>query len=148
MTSPRYQEFAPSSIPSLAPVPGATATLIAGSWNGTTGPVIGIAVDPFYADLRLEPGAGVAVPVPAAHAGFAYVFQGSVDIGGTAVAVGHLAVLGRGRSLAVAAGGGGAALIVVAGRPIGEPVARYGPFVMNTRAEIVQAVEDFQNGRF
>ena len=90
------------------------------------------------------------VPLPAQHNAFVYVYEGNAEIGEPKQPVpeGHVGVLSHGSSLAVAAGPGGARLILVAGKPIGEPVAKYGPFVMNTEAELRQAVLDFQAGRF
>ena len=98
------------------------------------------------------------IPVPADHAGFIYPFEGSVEIldedgteSGTGPAVvtdSHLAVLGDGNVLIVRGGADGGRFILVAGQPIHEPIARYGPFVMNTREEIAQAVHDFQSGNF
>ena len=98
-------------------------------------------------DVTLSPGGHHAQAVAPGHACFAYVFEGTAEIGGTAIDTHTLAVLGDGDGVEVSSVGGGR-LILAAGRPIGEPVARYGPFVMNTRQELQQAVEDFQSGRF
>jgi redox-sensitive bicupin YhaK (pirin superfamily) len=76
------------------------------------------------------------------------VFEGSASVGDAALPKGTLGVLGDGTQVQVAAGDAGAALLLIAGRPLGEPIARYGPFVMNTREEIAQAFADFQAGRF
>jgi redox-sensitive bicupin YhaK (pirin superfamily) len=99
--------------------------------------------------MSLPAGREVPVPIPAHHAAFAYVFEGAVRAGasGTAVPKGTLAVLGEGGAVTLRADDGAARLLLVAGKPLGEPVARYGPFVMSTEAEIHQAVRDFQAGR-
>jgi redox-sensitive bicupin YhaK (pirin superfamily) len=148
MTAPRYQEFAPDAIPIAEPAQGVRAKVIAGSIDGVTGPVVGIAVAPLYVDLELAPESTLDVPVAAGHAGFVYVYEGAAKVGGTRLPAHNLGVLGAGDTVAIAAGPAGARAILVAGQPIGEPVARYGPFVMNTREEIIQAVQDFEAGRF
>ena len=157
MTAPRYQEFGPEKIPQIDSG-AARVKVIAGQIGGITGPIIQPATDPTYLDIALAPGTEFTHVLPADHAAFAYVYEGSVRIGEGAsaatVAAHELAVLGPGETVRLegrSAGGerGAAARVVlVAGRPLGEPVAKYGPFVMNTREELMQAFEDFQNGRF
>lgn len=152
MTAPRYQEFAADRIPRVRPVAGASVKVIAGNVDGTQGPIVQPATDPLYLDIALEAAAAWQADLPAGHNAFAYVYEGDVRIGDGDAArpLGsrELAVLGGGSRLRLAAGGQGARLIVVAGRPLGEPVARHGPFVMNTRQELMQAFVDFQEGRF
>jgi len=115
--------------------------------------VKGIVTDPLYLDVALEEGGAFGQPVPEGHNAFAYVVEGAAEVGadgasaGERVAAGHLSVLGEGASLEVRASGGPTRFLLVAARPIGEPVARHGPFVMNTREEIQQAVRDFKEGR-
>jgi quercetin 2,3-dioxygenase len=150
MTAPRYQEIEPAAIPEARLANGARARVIAGSFEGQSGPIDAAATAPLYLDLALPKGTDVAVPVTAGHAGFAYVFEGAAEIGADATPVpqGSLAVLGPGSRLTVRADKSAARLLVVAGKPIEEPVARYGPFVMNTQDEIRQAMRDFQAGEF
>lgn len=151
MTAPRYQDIAPEAIPEASPAAGATVRVIAGSLNGISGPVNGIVTEPVYFDLRLQAGATVELPLPATHNGFAYVYEGQAHIGdgpSAQLVRGDLGVLGKGDALSISAGDSPARLIVVAGKPLNEPVAKYGPFVMNTPQQIVQAVEDFRAGRF
>jgi quercetin 2,3-dioxygenase len=147
MTAPRYQEFTADRFELAMPTPGMSAKVIAGTFGGASGPVTGIAIDPLYIDLRLGPRIMQEVPVPAGHAAVIYVFDGSANAGKASLPRGTLGVLGDGTRIRVTAGAEGAALLLIAGRPLGEPIARYGPFVMNTRDEIAQAFADFQAGR-
>jgi quercetin 2,3-dioxygenase len=148
MTPPRYQEYEPGDIPEAKLADGTRARIIAGRFAGRKGPIDAAATEPLYLDLSLALASEVQVPIPTGHAGFAYVFEGAARVGatGTAVPRSSLAVLGDGGNLTLRADGSAARLLVVAGKPLGEPVARYGPFVMNTEAEIHQAVRDFQAG--
>ncbi len=150
MCRPRYQNIEPENVPEVE-LPGAKLRLIAGEVESDTGvvkgPVTGVATDPIYIDVMLEAGGAFEHAIPEGHTAFAYVFEGSVNVSGRDVAQHHLAILGQGDHVRLSSETGGRA-ILVAGRPIGEPVARYGPFVMNTPQEIQQAVRDFQTGNF
>ena len=152
MTAPRYQDIAPERIPERTTTSGAQVRVIAGRFEDAQGPVDAAATAPVYLDVALPAGGSQSLPVPAGHNAFVYVFEGEVAVGpeGAAqtVARGELAVLGRGGDVTVAAGAQPGRLILVAGKPLGEPVAKYGPFVMNTQDEIVAAIRDFQAGRF
>lgn len=152
MSEPRYQEFPASAIPVVQPATGVTVKLIAGELAGKAGPISGVATQPLYWDIALTPGTAFTAPVPASHQAFIYVFEGQVQAGPEssrhAVQHSQMAVLGQGDHLELVAGSEGARLLLIAGLPLKEPVARYGPFVMNTPQEIQQAFIDFQNGRF
>jgi redox-sensitive bicupin YhaK (pirin superfamily) len=149
MTAPRYQDIQGEAIPEVARGNGARIRVIAGrTAEGTSGPVTGVATEPLYLDVALAPGAEFSEAVPEGHNAFAYVYEGGAAIAGKKIAAHQLAVLGRGSRFAAVAGDDGARLILVAGRPLGEPVARYGPFVMNTRGELEQAFADYQAGKF
>jgi redox-sensitive bicupin YhaK (pirin superfamily) len=152
MDAPQYQEFPDARMPRVHPAPGVEVKVIAGVVDGARGPIEQPATSPVYLDITLAPSAEWSHALPEGHNAFAYVFEGGVDVGhgGEARAVGsqELAVLGGGDTFAVRAGADGARLILVAGRPLREPVARYGPFVMNTKEEIMQAFVDFQSGKF
>ena len=148
MGQPRYQEFSADLIPEVSPATGVSVKVIAGSVGDVQGPVQQPATDPLYLDIRLESGAQFQQAVPAGHNAFAYVYEGDVVAGSESVGKGEMVVLGEGESIAFTGKAANSRLILVAGKPIGEPVARYGPFVMNTQAEIMQAVQDFQSGRF
>jgi len=147
MTAPRYQDIAPEKIPEVELAPGVRARVIAGEAAGVRGPAEGIVTQPLYLDVRMDAGARVSVDVPAGHNAFAYVYEGRAEVAGQEVHAGQLAVLGDGDAVTVAATGSPARLLLLAARPLGEPIARYGPFVMNTREELVQAAEDYRSGR-
>jgi redox-sensitive bicupin YhaK (pirin superfamily) len=152
MTAPRYQDIAPEAIPEVALGAGVDVRVLAGRIGGAEGPVAAVATEPVYLDVRLAPGAEIAVPLPRGHAAFTYVYEGSAAIGAPESARqatrGELAVLGAGDHARLAGGTAGGRALVVAGRPLKEPVAKYGPFVMNTATEIRQAVEDYNAGKF
>lgn len=152
MTDPRYQEFAAERIPQLVPAEGVSVKVIAGTVDSVSGPIQQPATEPLYLDVALSPGSAWTCPLPAGHNAFAYVFEGDASLGegedARAVELQQLAVLGGGSRLQMRAGAQGARLIVVAGRPLREPIARHGPFVMNTREELMQAFVDYQEGRF
>ena len=151
LTAPRYQDIPAERIPTVALAPGVEARVIAGQIADSTGPVTAVATEPLYLDLQVEAGADCAVPVPHGHRAFAYVYAGSVLLGppaaATSVTRGELAVLGAGSEVSIAAPAESGRLILVAGRPLDEPVARYGPFVMNTVTELEQAFSDYRAGR-
>ena len=152
MTEPKYQEFAPERIPVVQPDAGVEVKVIAGNVDGTQGPIVQPATDPLYLDITLAPDRAWTYALSEGHNAFAYVFEGAVTVGeqdaARDVARQELAVLGGGEQLHISAGSEGARLILVAGRPLREPVMRHGPFVMNTRQELMQAFVDFQEGRF
>lgn len=152
MTAPRYQEFAAERIPQVRPAEGVSVKVIAGGVDGIQGPIVQPATDPLYLDVALDAGTRWETALPEGHNAFVYAYEGDANIGdgddARALGSRELAVLGGGSRLALRAGGQGARVIVVAGRPLREPVARHGPFVMNTRQELMQAFVDFQEGRF
>ncbi|MDR6674058.1 pirin family protein [Xanthomonas sp. 1678] len=152
MTAPRYQEFAPERIPLAQPASGVTVKVIAGQVGDVHGPIAQPATDPLYLDIALDADARWDFLLPDGHNAFAYAYEGAAAVGEgeamRALPAQTLAVLGGGDLLQLQAGNAGARLILVAGRPLREPVARHGPFVMNTREELMQAFVDFQEGRF
>lgn len=153
MIAPRYQELPATGIPEAASRDGlARVRVIAGEALGVRA-AIDTRTPILYQDWRLQPGASIEQPVPEGFEGFVFVFEGSVDAGAEkrALADGQMGILGPGAAIRFSVppeAKSPARLLLVAGQPLREPVARYGPFVMNTRAEIIQAVTDFQEGRF
>jgi hypothetical protein len=151
MTDARYLDIPAERIPKVTDVGGAVIKVIAGAIAGVHGPVDPPATSPIYLDIALPADANYGVAIPAGHSAVAYVFEGAADIGPRAhslrISSGHLGVLGAGEGFAVRSSGRNARLLLLAARPLGEPIARYGPFVMNTQNEIRQAVADYQAGR-
>jgi redox-sensitive bicupin YhaK (pirin superfamily) len=152
MTAPRYQDIAPDRIPEVDLAKGVRARVIAGQAGGVTGPVQAEATAAAYLDLRLEQGSQTELAIPAGHNAFVYIYEGQARVGDgnrSELLRGDLGVLPPGGdTVSIAAPEAAARLILVAGRPLNEPVAKYGPFVMNTQQQIVQAIEDFRSGRF
>jgi len=150
MTAPRYQDIDPSEIPVVSR-PNANVRVMAGVVDDVKGPIEGVATEPLLLDVTLQPGATIELAVPSTHNAFLYPFEGSGHFGSHPEPIerSHLVVTKRdGDSVAVRASEAGVRFLVVAGRPIGEPVARYGPFVMNTRGELEQAFADYRAGTF
>ena len=147
MIRPRYQDIRPETIPELER-DHARIRVVAGKAFDVEGPVQGIAVDPMFLDLALTKGAAVDHPLAPDHTAFLYVTDGAVRVGDAKreVRKGQLAVLTKGERFSATCDASSARVIVLAGRPIGEPVARRGPFVMNTDDEIQQAYQDYRSG--
>lgn len=149
MSPPRYQDIVSERIPVVEPAPGARVRVVAGELFGACGPVSGVATEPVYLDVELQPGARIDIPLPPSHNAFAYVFEGDdAQVGTDRLAGNELGVLSLGDSLQLAASDNAVRVLVVAGKPLNEPIARHGPFVMNTPEQIVQAMQDYQSGRF
>ena len=149
MSAPRYQDIEPEDIPTVEAGGGVRVKVIAGRVGTVKGAVEAGVTDPTYLDVVLPAGASYAQPVPAGHNAFVYVYEGSATVGGgEMLKCREIGLLTDGEAIEVTAGEAPTRLLIVAGRPLGEPVARHGPFVMNTMAEIRQAAEDYMAGRF
>lgn len=146
MADPAYQEFSPATIPELAG-DGVRVRLLAGGYEGGRGVIDDPHTELRYLDIGLAAGRPFETEVAGDHSAFLCVFEGEADTGGGALLRHHLAVLGEGDRVRVVAGPRGARFILVSGRPLGEPVVQYGPFVMNTRQEVEQAFADYRDGR-
>jgi redox-sensitive bicupin YhaK (pirin superfamily) len=149
MTRPRYQEVSGDKIPQAASADGrARVRVVAGEALGVKA-VIDTHIPIVYQDWTLDAGADVTVALPREQQALAYVFQGSTLVGdeGKEIRDGQLALFAAGDAVRLRGAPGGGRLLLLAGVPTREPVARYGPFVMNTQDEIVQAVRDYQSGR-
>ena len=145
LSDPAYQEFSAAAIPEVTQE-GARVRVLAGEFGGARGVIDDPATDVLYLDVALAAGGKFGLPLPDSRTAFVYVFEGSAKLAGEALAQHTLAVLGQGDQVAIEAGADGARFILVAGRPLGEPVVQYGPFVMNTREEIEQAFADYRDG--
>ncbi|MEM7541008.1 MAG: pirin family protein [Pseudomonadota bacterium] len=148
MRSPRYQDISPSVIPSVTPADGVTVRVLAGTFEDTAGPVTDVDADPLYLDVYLGAHSGLRLDVPQTHNAFIYVYSGQILCGARRDTLGHrqLGVLSSGSEIHLESEALAARAIVVCGKPFGEPIARYGPFVMNTRAELEQAFIDYRDG--
>jgi redox-sensitive bicupin YhaK (pirin superfamily) len=170
MTAPRYQDVSARDIPAITDDDGTHVRVVCGKFWGRRGPVEGIAADPSYLDISVPPNTRKTLPVEVARHAFAYVFAGSgtfrdasrpravlTDNTGTSTddnAVYNdardrsLVVFDRGDQVTVQAGPDGIRFLLVSGKPLEEPVAWYGPIVMNTKAELQQAMQEFREGTF
>jgi quercetin 2,3-dioxygenase len=150
MTTPRYQDVQSADIPELELPDGVKLRLIAGHYGTTSGAVTDIYADPTYLDVSLPPETTFNHSIPGDHAVFAYLFRGKGLFGAKAVAAAapQLVIFGDGEIVNIKASEEGARFLLVSGLPLGEPIARYGPFVMNTREEINQALMELRNGTF
>jgi redox-sensitive bicupin YhaK (pirin superfamily) len=151
MMRPRYQEVASAEVPEVVRPDGTRIRVIAGVVDGVPGAVRDIVADPTYLDVTLPPGSTFAQPVTDGHSAFAYVFEGQGAFGeapGEEVRSTRLAILEGGDLVEVRTGEQPARFLLISGKPLGEPIARYGPFVMTTRDEIEEALRDLRNGTF
>ena len=147
MSAPAYQEFAADRIPVETREGGVRVKVIAGRTASAQGPVRNAEVDPVYFDVTLPAGGRCEEALPVEHHAMVVVFEGALSLGGRRVDATSVAFLGEGERVQ-AESESGARFLLIAGRPIGEPVAWAGPFVMNTREEVMQAYDDFRRGRF
>jgi redox-sensitive bicupin YhaK (pirin superfamily) len=152
MTRPRYRDLQGDRLAEVEASGGARLRVIAGEADGgrLRGPVEGLAVAPKFVDVTLPPGTAFREEVARGHTVFAYLDHGEVHFGPERKAVRGpaLVIFGDGDLMEASAGAGGGHFLLAAARPLGEPIARYGPFVMNTRAEIEQTLQDLRTGRF
>lgn len=151
MTEPAYQEIPAGDIPTESIEGGGRIKVVAGRTEaGTQGPIRNELTSPLFLDIQLDAGSQLEQSVPEGHSSFVYVFEGEVSVGSPPqrVTSGHLGVLGSGEKLMLETSDEASRLLLIAGRALHEPVARGGPFVMNTREEIEQAFSDYRSGRF
>jgi quercetin 2,3-dioxygenase len=149
MREPEYRDLQAEDIPVVRLPNGAVLKVLAGRVGDVEGPIGGRVTEPIYVDVTLPLDASVSIPIPRGHAVFVYPFEGDVVVGdGKTLVRGELGVLGDGDSVRVVARDAGARALVIAGKPLKEPVVQYGPFVMNTTNEIAEAIRDFEAGKF
>ena len=169
MTDPRYQDIAGNDVPQIIDDDGTVVKIITGNFWGKAGPVDGIAADPLFLDVSIPPNGRKTLPVDTRANAFAYVFAGQGSFVDASTPIGvrvekevageelnirdmtgnrTLVRFGNGDDVTVQAGPDGVRFLLIAGRPLQEPVAWHGPIVMNTQAELQQAMRDLQNGNF
>jgi quercetin 2,3-dioxygenase len=149
LREPWYRDIATEEIPEVTTGEGVRVRVVAGASHGVDGAMQREVTEPLYLDIELPAGATFAQAIPAGHNAFLYVYRGGVKVGDTDVPVQRMAILDNN-------GGDGvrftaptaSRVLLIAGKPLNEPIAQYGPFVMNSNEEIFQAVQDYQNGRF
>lgn len=146
MKKPHYQDIEADTVP-VVEKDGISVKVLAGEFDGTIGPVKGITLEPIYLDVTLTSGEATTIPVTKGHTTSIYTLTDGLTIAGKPVGKRNLVILADGDAFEVS-GKKDARFLLMAAAPINEPVARYGPFVMNTREEIFQAMEDYRNGRF
>ncbi|GAA0854475.1 pirin family protein [Aliiglaciecola litoralis] len=145
MSPPDYQDIQADQVPVIINA-NTEVKLLAGHYLGQTGPVSTQTVEPLFLDITFNDDDEITIPLPSEHNGFVYCYQQQVEISGQPFEKGQLAVLSNGQRVVIK-GGSNAKCIVVAAAPLNEPIVQYGPFVMNTEAQIQQAIADFQAGR-
>jgi len=150
MIAPWYRDIPHAQIPAYTTPNGVSVRVIAGSSNGVSGAMTREISEPLYLDIELPAGSRFSTALPGTHNAFLYVYRGKLALGGRTVAEGRMAILSNtpdadGVTLDTAQP---ARVILVAGRPLGEPIVQYGPFVMNSKEQIYQAISDFREGHF
>ncbi|MCG3188640.1 MAG: hypothetical protein LKCHEGNO_00764 [Burkholderiaceae bacterium] len=144
-----YRDIPAAEIPELR-LPGATVRVIAGESHGIRGAMQRERTEPLYLDVHLEPGARFEQPLPETHNAFIYVYRGALETGAHRIGASRMAVLANtpdSNGVVLQALQAPSRALLIAGAPLREPIAQYGPFVMNTREQLMQAVHDYQNGR-
>ncbi|MDR3427320.1 pirin family protein [Silvimonas sp.] len=151
MIAPWYRDIPAADIPVYPLENGGAVKLIAGSLHAAPGAITRDDTEPLYLDITVPAGESVSIPVAASHNAFIYVYRGEVSVGGRAVKSTQMGLLGNGADfdgVTVSAGGQEAKLLLIAGKPLNEPIVQWGPFVMNSREQVEQAIHDYQAGRF
>jgi redox-sensitive bicupin YhaK (pirin superfamily) len=150
LRAPWYRDIQSAEIPEFATEQGVKVRVIAGASHGVAGAMEREVTEPLYLDLELPAGSSFEQALPPGHNAFVYVYRGGVEIGATHVPAQRMAILGNGadRDGIVLQSHRPSRVLLIAGKPLGEPIAQYGPFVMNTHDEIIAAVKDYQAGKF
>jgi quercetin 2,3-dioxygenase len=150
MRAPWYRDIQSTEIPEFATADGVKVRVIAGRSHGVDGAVQREVTEPLYVDVAIPAGTTFAQALPASHNAFVYVYRGDVEIGGTRVPLNRMAILDNEADSdgVVLRASTAARVLIIAGKPLREAIAQYGPFVMNSSEEIHQAVRDYQSGKF
>ncbi|NDY81747.1 pirin family protein [Orrella sp. NBD-18] len=149
MCKPSYRDIASDTIPQYTNSDGVTVRVIAGESHGVKGAVQRPDTEPLYLDVHLPAGTRFVQPIPASHNAFTYTYRGSVNIGDVAVPDRNMAILqNNGSDALLVEASQDARMLIISGQPLGEPIAQYGPFVMNTDEQIQQTLRDYRAGMF
>jgi len=150
MCAPWYRDFQAQDIPAFTAAGGVTVRVLAGSSNAVAGAMQRQTTEPLYLDLEMPANASFAQSLPPAHNAFVYVYRGALQVAGTAIPVQRMAILDNDADAdgVVLEASEPTRALLIAGKPLNEPIVQYGPFVMSTQDEIVRAVQDYQAGRF
>ncbi|MDO8310594.1 MAG: pirin family protein [Sideroxyarcus sp.] len=148
MCEPWYRDFPGGVIPEYVTTSGVTVRVIAGSSNGVAGAVSREHTEPLYLDVHLPAGATFSTALADTHNAFIYVYRGAVRVGDTQIEARRMGILSNTGDGVTVTASEASRLILIAGKPLNEPIAQHGPFVMNTQQEIHQALDDFNHGRF
>jgi redox-sensitive bicupin YhaK (pirin superfamily) len=143
-----YKDIQADQIPVVALAKGGWVKVVAGEVQGVAGPIAGISTQPLMIDVSLADGESLTQPVTEGHNAFVYPYEGSVTIGGQTLGTNQAGILSPGSEVEIKAEGGSARFLLLAAKPLKEPVVQYGPFVMNSREQIEQAIHDYQTGNF
>jgi redox-sensitive bicupin YhaK (pirin superfamily) len=149
LAKPSYAEVPAAQIPVVTTDEGHRVKVVAGQWNDIVGPLQRPDTNPVYLDIQLTSAQPLFVPIPAGHNAFVYVVQGQPHVAGQTIAPRRMAILSNDSQATgvLLQGQAGDQLLVLSGQPLGEPIVQWGPFVMNTRSEIEQAISDYQSGQ-
>ncbi len=152
MTTPSYSDIPAAGIPEVSPQAGAHVRVLAGQAFGTAGAIERPVTAPLYLDVHLQAGTTLALPIPATHNAFLYIYEGELQVGPDqrVAPAGRMAILSNAADAAgvLVTATAESRFLLIAGQPLNEPIAQWGPFVMNTREEVEQAIDDFRAGRF
>ena len=148
MSAPHYKDIPSESIPEFVQPDGTKVRVIAGSSHGVDGAMARPDTEPLYLDVHLAAGGSFEQDLPATHNAFLYVYSGSASVSGSVVPERTMAILSNGSDLVAVSANEPTRFILVAGKPLQEPIAQYGPFVMNTQDEIEQTLRDYRDGFF
>jgi redox-sensitive bicupin YhaK (pirin superfamily) len=143
-----YRDIQAEDIPVASLPGGGTVKVVAGASHGAKGPIDGVSTQPLMIDVDLPAGQSFLQELPEGHNAFVYPYEGKLAIAGQQLGANQAGLLSPGTQVEIAAHEGPAKFLLLAARPLGEPVVQYGPFVMNSREEIEQAIHDYQTGRF
>jgi redox-sensitive bicupin YhaK (pirin superfamily) len=149
MAAPWYKDFSSVEIPQYTTAEGVTVRVLAGESNGVAGAMTREVTEPVYLDIHLPAGTQLSTVLPATHNAFIYVYRGAVKVGDASVESQRMGILSNAADVdgVTIFASEDARLILVAGKPLNEPIVQYGPFVMNTQEEIHQALDDYRSGR-